>query len=68
MGGGEGLCGSAGYFWICAGILECLQHFSLGRHPSIADFGASARGAFFAGLAAAFLARRLRKSAYSDVV
>src|SRR5262249_22974160 len=34
-----------GGFWVYAGILEYLQHFSAGRHPSIADFAASAVGA-----------------------
>jgi hypothetical protein len=29
-----------GGFWVYAGILEYLQHFSPGRHPSIADFAA----------------------------
>jgi VanZ family protein len=33
-----------GGFWVYAGILEYLQHFSPGRHPSIADFAASALG------------------------
>ncbi len=55
-----------GLLWIYAGILEYLQHFSPGRHPSIADFAASALGALCGGLAAALLARRLRKGAYSD--
>jgi VanZ family protein len=57
-----------GLFWIYGGVLEYLQHFSPGRHPSIVDFAASALGAFFGGLAAAFLVRRLWKGAYSDVV
>jgi VanZ family protein len=39
-------------------ILEYLQHFSPGRHPSIADFAASALGAFCGGLASALLWRR----------
>jgi VanZ family protein len=56
-----------GLFWIYAGFLEYLQHFSPGRHPSIADFAASALGAFFGGLVAALLVRRLWKRAYSDV-
>jgi hypothetical protein len=38
-------------FWINAGVLERLQRFSPGRHPLIADFGASALGAFFGGQA-----------------
>jgi VanZ family protein len=57
-----------GLFWIYAGILEYLQHFSPGRHPSIADFAASALGAFSGGFAAASLARRQLRGAYSDVV
>jgi VanZ family protein len=57
-----------GLFWIYAGLLEYLQHFSPGRHPSIADFAASAFGAFSGGLAGALLVRRLWKTAYSDVV
>jgi VanZ family protein len=32
-------------FWVYAGILEYLQHFSPGRHPAIEDFMASAVGA-----------------------
>jgi VanZ family protein len=54
--------------WIYAGILEYLQHFSAGRHPSIVDFAASALGAVFGGLVAALLVRRLWKGAFSDVV
>jgi len=46
-----------GLSWIYAGVLEYLQHFSPGRHPSIADFAASALGALFGGLTAALLAR-----------
>src|SRR5215472_9834246 len=57
-----------GLFWIYAGILEYLQHFSAGRHPSIVDFAASALGALSGGLVGAFLVRRLRKGAYSDLV
>jgi hypothetical protein len=53
---------------IHAGVLEYLQHFSLGRHPSIVDFSASAIGGFFRWLAATLLLRRLWKGAYSDVV
>jgi VanZ family protein len=56
-----------GLFWIYAGVLEYLQHFSPGRHPSIADFAASAVGAFFGGFSATLLARRLSK-AYPDIV
>ena len=56
-----------GSFWIYAGILECLQNFSPGRHPSIADFAASALGALFGGLAAALLMHCLWKRADSEV-
>jgi len=48
-----------GGFWVYAGILEYLQRFSAGRHPSIADFAASAFGALCGGLAIALLWRRL---------
>jgi hypothetical protein len=40
-----------GGFWVYAGILEYLQHFSPGRHPAIEDFAASALGALCGGLA-----------------
>ena len=56
-----------GLFWIYSGILEYLQHFSPGRHPSIADFAVSAPGALCGGLAAALLARCLWKGAYSEI-
>jgi VanZ family protein len=56
-----------GLFWVYAGVLEYLQHFSPGRHPSIVDFAASALGAFFGGLAAALLVHSLWKPADSDV-
>ena len=48
-----------GGFWVYAGILEYLQRFSAGRHPSIADFAGSAFGALCGGLAIALLWRRL---------
>jgi VanZ family protein len=48
-----------GGFWLYAGILEYLQHFVPGRHPSIADFAASAVGVLCGGLAAAILRHRL---------
>jgi VanZ family protein len=57
-----------GLYWIYAGVLEYLQHLSTGRHPSIADFAASALGAYFGGLATALLARSLWKGAFSAVV
>ena len=47
-----------GGFWVYAGILEYLQHFSPGRHPAIEDFAASAFGALCGGLAIALLWRR----------
>jgi len=47
-----------GGFWVYAAILEYLQRFSPGRHPSIEDFAASALGALCGGLAVAFLWRR----------
>src|SRR6516164_10829183 len=56
-----------GLFWIYAGVLEYLQHFSPGRHPSIADFAASALGALSGGVVGAFLVRRLRKGTYSEL-
>ena len=48
-----------GGFWVNAGVLEYLQHFSPGRHPAIGDFAASALGAVCGGLAVALLLRRL---------
>src|SRR5438132_3835025 len=47
-----------GGFWVYAAILEYLQHFSPGRHPSVLDFVASALGALCGGLAVALLWRR----------
>ncbi len=46
-----------GSFWIYAGILEFLQHFSLGRHPALEDFAASAFGALCGGVAVVLLWR-----------
>lgn len=63
----QGLLRIIGLFWIYAGLLEYLQHFSPGRHPSIEDFGASALGAFVGGLAALGMGR-LWTRAHSDVV
>jgi VanZ family protein len=57
-----------GLFGVYAAFLEYLQHFSPSRHPSIADFSASALGASFGGLFAALLARRLWNRAYPDVL
>jgi len=47
-----------GGFWVYAAILEYLQHFSPGRHPSLVDFAASALGALCGALAVAFLSHR----------
>jgi VanZ family protein len=47
-----------GGFWVYAGILEYLQHFSPGRHPAIGDFAASALGALCGGLVIAVVRRR----------
>ena len=58
-GAGRGSMQIIGGFCVYAGILEYLQHFSPGRHPSIADFAASAIGALCGGLAVALLWRRL---------
>jgi len=57
-----------GLFGVYAAFLEYLQHFSPGRHPSIADFSASALGASFGGLAATLLARCPWKRVYPDIV
>jgi VanZ family protein len=46
-----------GCFWLFAGILEYLPHFSPGRHPALADFAASAAGALCGGVAVALLWR-----------
>ena len=47
-----------GGFWVYAGVLEYLQHFSPGRHPAIGDFAASAFGALCGGLVIALVQRR----------
>jgi hypothetical protein len=44
---------------LCAGILEYIRHFSLGRHPSIGKFTGSALGVLCGGLAMVLLWRRL---------
>jgi VanZ family protein len=44
--------------WVYAGVLEYLQHFSPGRHPSLGDFAASALGALCGGVAVVLLWRR----------
>ena len=47
-----------GGFWLYAGLLEYLQHFSPGRHPAFLDFAASALGALCGALAAFLFWRR----------
>ena len=39
-----------GCFWVYAGILEYLQHFSPGRNPAVVDFAASALGVLCGGV------------------
>ena len=56
-GPSQGVVRIIGCFWLYGGILEYLQHFSPGRHPSIWDFAASALGALCGGLAGAVLWR-----------
>jgi VanZ family protein len=58
-GASRGAIQIIGGFWVYAGILEYLQHFSPGRHPAIEDFAVSALGALCGGLAIALLGRRL---------
>src|SRR5262245_52476614 len=48
-----------GGFWVYAAILEYLQHFSRGRHPTIDDFAASALGALCGGLLVALFRLRV---------
>src|SRR5215469_5696018 len=50
-----------GLFWIYAGVLEYLQHFSPGRHPSIADFAASGGGVSSEGLLRRYSGRSCAK-------
>ena len=47
-----------GCLWLYAAILEYLQHFSPGRHPTVQDFAASALGALCGGIAVLLLWRR----------
>jgi VanZ family protein len=58
-GARRGAAQIVGAFWVYAGILEYLQHFSRGRHPAIEDFTASALGALCGGLVIALIRRRL---------
>jgi VanZ family protein len=48
-----------GCFWLYAGLLEYLQHFSPGRHPAIGDFAMSALGALCGGLGVGLFLVRL---------
>ena len=47
-----------GCLWLYAAILEYLQHFSPGRHPTVQDLAASALGALCGGIAVLLLWRR----------
>ena len=58
-GARRGAAQIVGGFWVYAGILEYLQHFSPGRHPAIGDFTASALGALCGGFVTALIRRRL---------
>ena len=58
-GSSRGAVPIIGGFCLYAGILEYLQRFVPGRHPSIADFAASAVGVLCGGLAPALLRHRL---------
>jgi VanZ family protein len=58
-GASRGAMQIIGGFWVYAGILEYLQHFSPGRHPAIGDFTVSALGALCARLGIALIRRRL---------
>ncbi len=58
-GASRGTATIIGGFWIYAGILEYLQHFSPGRHRAIGAFAASALGALCGGLVIALVRRRL---------
>jgi VanZ family protein len=61
-GPSQGVVRIIGCFWLYGGILEYLQHFSPGRHPSIWDFAASALGALCGGLAVAVLLWRIEQA------
>ena len=47
-----------GGFWLYAGTLAYLQHFSPGQHPSLGDLAVSASRARCGGLAIALFWRR----------
>ena len=57
-GASRGVAQIIGGFWVYAGVLEYLQHFSPGRHPAIGDFAASAFGALCGGLVIPLVRRR----------
>jgi VanZ family protein len=57
-----GTMGVISFYWVYAGILEYLQQFSAGRHPSVWDFAASALGALCGALVVALYARMKRAS------
>jgi VanZ family protein len=46
-----------GLLSLYAGVLEYIQHFSPGRHPSLVDFATSAAGALCGGVAIVVLWR-----------
>ena len=55
----RGVARIIGCFWLYAGLLEYLQHFSPGRHPSIRDFAMSALGALCGGIGVGLFLVRL---------
>ena len=52
-------------FRIYAGLLEYLQHFSPGRHPSIGDFAMSALGVLCGGIGVGLFLVRLSDARHS---
>jgi VanZ family protein len=57
-GASRGTIQIIGGFWVYAGILEYLQHFSPGRHLALGDFASSALGALGGGFVIALVRRR----------
>jgi len=55
----RGVARIIGCFWLYAGLLEYLQHFSPGRHPSMGDFAMSAFGALCGGIGVGLFLVRL---------
>jgi VanZ family protein len=55
----RGVARIIGGFWLYAGLLEYLQHFSPGRHPSIGDFAMSALGVLCGGIGVGLFLVRL---------